>query len=133
VFDAMPKKIAAYPTPTVTTSGTVDERARSYLQANCSICHRPGGALSDIDLRFPSTAQGATFQATGLCGQVEKGTGVTPPVRLVPGDPSSSALSFRMHDTGPSRMPKIGSLVVDPDGTKLVDDWIKAIPRAACP
>jgi uncharacterized repeat protein (TIGR03806 family) len=134
MFDATPRKLSAYPTPTVTTTGTLTQRARSYLQTNCAICHRPGGALSDVDLRFVTA-----MADTRLCNQpIQKGTGdpLLPQVRLVPGQPAQSSLSFRMHDTSHQpasvsqtiyRMPRIGSLMVDPEGTKIVDDWITAM------
>ena len=51
----------------------------------------------------------------------------------VPGDPALSAMSFRMHTLEGTRMPKIGSSVVDPAGTQLVDDWITSLPASACP
>jgi hypothetical protein len=137
LFDAAPKMFAGYPTPTA--AGDLTQRARSYLQANCSICHRPGGALADIDLRFTTS-----FKDTKLCNQpVAKSSTDYPPLRLVPGKPAQSTISYRMHDTVPmfcgpqpatctnNRMPKIGSYLVDPDGTKVVDDWITSL--TACP
>jgi mono/diheme cytochrome c family protein len=129
LFDVRPKDIAAYPVPSDTATGTLDQRARSYLQSNCSICHRPGGPLSDVDLRYLTP-----FANTQLCNApIIRGTGdpSVPQVRLVPGAPSMSTISFRMHDTGVYRMPKIGSLVVDPTGAQLIDDWITSI--TACP
>ena len=127
LFDKTPVRIAAYPDP----AGTADlePRARSYLQANCSICHRPGGPVSDVDLRFVTS-----FKDTTLCNQmVNMATGDpnVPQIRLTPGDPSKSCLSFRMHDTTTYRMPKIGSNVVDPSGTALIDAWITSI--TSCP
>jgi mono/diheme cytochrome c family protein len=141
LFDATPKMIAGYPTPTAV--GDLTQRARSYMQANCSICHRPGGQLADIDLRFTTS-----FKDTGLCNQQVSHSDSSLPgyptsIRLVPGKPTQSTISYRMHDTvtgfcGPQpqtctndRMPKIGSYMVDPDGTKLIDDWITSI--ASCP
>ncbi|HKQ70834.1 MAG TPA: hypothetical protein VJT73_15915, partial [Polyangiaceae bacterium] len=53
LFDVPPKMIAAYPKPS--DDGDLTARARSYMHVNCAICHRPGGALSDIDLRFTSS------------------------------------------------------------------------------
>ena len=127
LFDAPPPRIAGYPDP----QGTADLelRARSYLQTNCSICHRPGGTLSDVDLRFVTP-----FKDTSLCNHpVNMATGDpnVPQTRLVPGEPTESTLSFRMHDTTTYRMPKIGSTVVDTDGTKVIDDWITSIE--SCP
>jgi mono/diheme cytochrome c family protein len=137
LFDAAPAMLAAYPTPSA--AGDLTQRARSYLQVNCSICHRPGGQLSDIDLRYTTS-----FKDTRLCNQpISKSSAMLPPLRLVPGKPADSNISYRMHDTVPmfcgpqpdtctdNRMPKIGSYLVDPDGSKLIDDWITSI--TACP
>jgi hypothetical protein len=124
---ARPKALSRYPTPAL--AGDVEPRARAYLQANCSMCHRPGGTISDVDLRFTTP-----FGATGLCNQnIERGTGdpALPQKRLVPGHPELSSLSFRVHDLGAYRMPKIGSAKLDPDGVQLLDDWISSL--TGCP
>jgi uncharacterized repeat protein (TIGR03806 family) len=131
LFDAPPKTIAGYPDPK--GADTLDLRARSYIQTNCAICHRPGGEFNSVDLRFTTS-----FDMTNLCGKVERATGIVPDYRLVPGDPAKSTMSFRMHvKPDPAqpllRMPQIGSNMVDPDGTKLIDDWITAMPANACP
>jgi hypothetical protein len=126
-LDAMPKALPAYPDPY--GSAPLEQRARSYLQTNCALCHRAGGTVSDVDLRYTTS-----FAGTTLCnGMVIKGTGdaMLPQIRLVPGDPATSNISFRMHDTTVYRMPKIGSSVVDPMGTALVDEWVTSIQ--ACP
>src|SRR5690606_24310413 len=38
--------------PLSASEGSVDDRARGYLDVNCATCHRPGGTTqSDLDLR----------------------------------------------------------------------------------
>ncbi len=126
-FDAKPKAVPAYPDPY--GAGPLEQRARAYLHSNCSICHRSGGIVADVDLRYTTS-----FADTDLCNQmVIRNTGdpLLPQIRLVPGDPAMSTLSFRMHDTTTYRMPKIGSRVVDAMGTALIDEWITSIQ--ACP
>jgi hypothetical protein len=126
-LDARPKAIPAYPDPY--GDAPLETRARSYLHANCSICHRAGGTISDVDLRFTTS-----FLDTKLCNQPvirEDTDPLVPQVRLVPGDPAASNLSFRMHDRMGYRMPKIGSNVADPEGTALIDGWIESL--TACP
>jgi mono/diheme cytochrome c family protein len=126
-LEGRPKALPKYPTPT--QAGEVAPRARAYLQANCSMCHRPGGTISDVDLRFSTP-----LSAMGLCNQnIERGTGdpLLPQKRLVPGHPELSSLSFRVRDLGMYRMPKIGSSRLDPDGAQLLDDWISSL--TACP
>ncbi len=132
LFDTAPAMIAGFPDPYGTAP--LEERVRSYFQTNCSICHRPGGTLSDIDFRFTTPYADMDLE----CAAIARGTGdpLLPQVRLVPGSPEESSLSFRMHDVTTYRMPRIGSRVVDMDAVQMVDDWITAMPAPApdtCP
>jgi uncharacterized repeat protein (TIGR03806 family) len=128
LFDAPPKDIAGLPDPFDAGAATLEERARSYMQTNCAICHRPGGEFSTVDMRFSTP-----FDQTNLCGESERDAGLVPQYRLVPGQPEQSSMSFRMHDLTDFRMPKIGSSVVDEDGAALIDAWISSLPTEACP
>jgi uncharacterized repeat protein (TIGR03806 family) len=131
VFDeTLPSPLAPplpAPGPTA-TEAALTASARSYLHANCAICHRPGGNFSEIDLRFATA-----FKDTGLCNvaPARGDAGVMGALRLVPGDPAKSLLSIRMHRTDKSRMPQIGTSVVDVAGTGIIDQWIRAVK--ACP
>lgn len=62
-----------------------------------------------------------------------RGTGdpALPPMRMVPGQPEVSSMSFRMHNRAGYGMPKIGSNLVDPEGVALLDQWISSI--TTCP
>lgn len=131
LFEAEPKAMTGYPdpaTPDANAPDDLEQRARSYLQTNCAICHRPSGEYSGMDMRW-----GKPIADMRICEVSERDNGLVPKYRVVPGDPSKSAMSFRMHALDKVRMPKIGSLVVDPVGSKLIDDWITAIPNDACP
>jgi uncharacterized repeat protein (TIGR03806 family) len=127
LFDAPPKKLEGYPDP-FGTDATLEQRARSYIQTNCAICHRPGGEFSSIDMRFTTP-----LADTKMCDAVERDTDKVPPYRITPGKPAESTMSTRMHALDMLRMPQIGSKVVDEQGTKLIDDWITAMPASACP
>jgi uncharacterized repeat protein (TIGR03806 family) len=127
LFDVAPKPLAGYPDP-FGEQGTLDERARSYLHTNCAICHRPGGAATTVDLRYTTS-----FADMKLCEKVERDADKVPELRLVPGKPAESTMSFRMHTLEATRMPKIGSNVVDTAGVALIDAWITAMPTSACP
>ncbi|MEZ4360594.1 MAG: PQQ-dependent sugar dehydrogenase [Kofleriaceae bacterium] len=106
----------------------IEERARSYLHANCSHCHRPmGGGQGEMDLRISrSFVDTKTCNADNTQGEVEGASKI-----LTPGAPDQSILSRRMHAVDAKRMPPVSVSVVDPLGTKLIDDWISSL--SACP
>jgi hypothetical protein len=59
--------------------------------------------------------------------------GVTGARRIVPGQPSRSLVSLRMHTLEDKfRMPQIASTVVDVQGARVIDDWIASLPPT-CP
>jgi uncharacterized repeat protein (TIGR03806 family) len=105
--------------------GSLAERARSYLDANCAPCHRPGGALQGaIDLRA-----GVADHATGLLWvrPTRGDLNLPDPFRIRPGDPGNSVLWHRMVRLDGVRMPPLSSMVVDQDGLKLIERWISGL------
>jgi mono/diheme cytochrome c family protein len=103
------------------------EQARSYLDANCANCHRPGGTgNSPMDLRFATPlAQAGIVDAEPTLGDL----GI-PGARLVlPGDPSHSVLSLRMGRRDAFGMPSLGSFLVDQRALEVVESWIRTLPR----
>jgi putative heme-binding domain-containing protein len=103
----------------------LNDRARSYLHANCSSCHNPrGNAIVSFYLRadMPFDALN-TNKGTGI------GTfGMRNAKIIVPGDPYRSVLMYRMSKLGYARMPYIGSQVVDSAGVELIEKWIGSLP-----
>ena len=104
---------------------SLNDRARSYLHANCAMCHRPGGSvIASFFLR-----RDLSFEALNT----NKGTGVgTFGIRnakvIANGDPFRSVVLYRMSKLGYSRMPYIGTQSVDSDGVALIADWIRSLP-----
>jgi uncharacterized repeat protein (TIGR03806 family) len=132
VFDnALPApldQIAAFP-PVDDVNASVESKARAYLHVNCAICHRPGGiGVANTDWRATTS-----FADMGLCNAqpTEGNLGVDGALRLVPGDPAHSLVSIRMKRLGAGRMPLLGSVIVDEQGTGVIDSWISSIQ--ACP
>lgn len=107
-------------------SAELDDRARSYLHANCAVCHHPGGnAIVSFYLRrdLPFDKLN-TNKGTGI------GTfGMQHAKIIVPGDPYRSVLFYRMSKLGYARMPYIGSRVVDSFGIGLIEEWIRSLPH----
>jgi len=120
-------ELAVIPDPS--KDGPGEARARAYLHANCSNCHRPeGGGRGDMDLRFSGTlAATQTCNADGQAGDL----GVAGAKLIVPGDPTKSLVSLRPRALGAMRMPPLASAIVDTGGLDVVDSWIKDI--AGCP
>ncbi|HLL23592.1 MAG TPA: PQQ-dependent sugar dehydrogenase [Kofleriaceae bacterium] len=115
------------------TTRTLDERARSYLHANCAGCHRPNGpTFTTVDLRFSTTLANA-----GICDQrptIDDLEMLIPqePRLLAPGAPARSVLWHRMSTTASGiRMPPIARSLAHPPATTLIADWITA--TTSCP
>ena len=106
----------------------LNDRARSYLHANCSSCHhRRGNAIVSFYLRRELPFEKLnTNKGTGI------GTfGLSHAKLIVPGDPFRSVLVYRMAKLGYGRMPYIGSRVVDSRGLALISQWIRKLPHKA--
>ena len=102
----------------------VEARVRSYLAVNCAYCHKDGGTAA------PSMWDGRhelTLEQTGLILGNASNNGGNPLNKLVvPGDTTHSILLNRTAATnGFTRMPPLGSTVVDPAGVDLLIAWIQ--------
>lgn len=113
------------------TSGTLDQRARAYLDVNCGHCHRPEGPAnpSGLYLFYHNTDQGKlgilkTPEAAGAGG----GDFL---YDIIPGHPEASIMPYRMgklNDPG-KMMPQIGRKLVHQEGVALINAWIAAMPE----
>lgn len=108
---------------------SVNDRARAYLHSNCSICHRPGGiSQGGMDFRYDTP-----FREMKICN-VDPSHGtldVAGAKILAAGDPAKSIMSLRTHAAEKNRMPPVASRIVDDEGTKLLDEWIRE--TTTCP
>jgi len=118
-------KIARWDVP---STGTLEARARAYLDNNCAHCHQPGGTggYTGLDLRVTSSDPKALGQckSPNSAGRVGSLT-----YDLIPGRPEESILLARMESTRPKEMmPQIGRSVVHEEGVALVREWIRSLP-----
>jgi uncharacterized repeat protein (TIGR03806 family) len=119
----------AYPDP-ADQSQPLEARARSYLHANCSFCHRPGGPTpAQMDLRHE-----IPLEATGACDAPPTlGDLGIPDARIIaPGDPDRSELLSRMSRRDFAGMPPVASRLPDPAGVALIRAWIESLTPDSC-
>jgi hypothetical protein len=138
MFETAPTKpyltalVAPYPgqSGSPPATATLEQRARSYLHANCSFCHRPDGVWNGFDVRYD-----VPLQSTDICNAVpgSKDYQATPTeFLLAPGSSQNSVIWLRMDALpGAGRMPAIASFVIDTQGTGVVGQWIDSI--TTCP
>jgi glucose/arabinose dehydrogenase/mono/diheme cytochrome c family protein len=98
----------------------LDDRARAYLDANCSMCHRPGGpAVGLMDLRFDTPEED-----TGLCAPPSLDDFGLDDARFVAqGSPERSVLLWRVRAEGGEQMNPFRRLV-DEDGADMLTEWV---------
>src|SRR5439155_2142506 len=96
-------------------------RVRSYLFANCSQCHQPGGTSQAIwDARLTTTtASAGIVNGTLLDNLTDSNNRV-----IKPAFTSNSVLLTRLSTPGLLRMPPLDSTVLDTNAISLVSRWI---------
>lgn len=106
-------------------STDINERARSYLAVNCSVCHRFGGGGSAL---FDVRKELIPAKLNLIDARPNLGTFNLRDAKIVcPGDPARSVLVYRMAKLGRGRMPHIGSDRVDAEGLDLISTWIRTL------
>jgi uncharacterized repeat protein (TIGR03806 family) len=109
-------------------SGTIEQRARAWLEINCAHCHNPNG---------PARTSGLDLLAT-QDDPYKYGIGKTPVAAgrgsggrsfdIVPGKPDQSILMFRLESQEPGvMMPELGRRVTDDEGVALVRAWVSSL------
>ena len=113
---------AALVDPYDPSSGSLDLRARSYLETNCANCHRPGGPTAlDMDLR--AGIEIGAMNTHGILASAGN-LGIPEAKRIDPFASDSSVVYQRMLRLDLFRMPPVGSYSFDVVGLQLIRDWI---------
>ncbi|MGA1196351.1 MAG: SO2930 family diheme c-type cytochrome [Candidatus Latescibacterota bacterium] len=120
-------KLAQWHNP---NTGTLNERARAYLEINCAHCHSPEGRAwsAGIDLTASQTDPSliGIYKTSTAAGA---GTGGRD-YDIVPGKPDASIITYRIASTQPNvAMPELGRRLVHTEGLALIEQWIAAMPQ----
>jgi len=103
-------------------SASLEDRARSYLDANCSYCHRPEtGNRAGFDARFTTPLEDQNL----LHAPVSEDFGIANAAVIVPGRPDWSMARHRMGLLGASAMPPLAKNRVDRPALQVVSSWIR--------
>jgi uncharacterized repeat protein (TIGR03806 family) len=106
------------------TSRSIEDRARSYLDANCSHCHQPGGTVANFDARYDTPLS----QQALIDGPVLIDQGVDRPRVFSPHDIWRSIAFMRVNSVGDIQMPPLARETIDTSGVKLLAAWIDSMP-----
>lgn len=106
-------------------TGTLDERARAWLDINCAHCHNAKGPgnTSGFFLNIEETdCTKRGFKKTNVAAGRGGGQFL---YDIVPGQPDSSILVYRMESTDPGiMMPELGRKLVHEEAMVVIRQWI---------
>jgi uncharacterized repeat protein (TIGR03806 family) len=109
-------------------SGSLDERARIWLDINCAHCHRKGGPAqtSGLNLSIHET-EPIAYGILKTPVAAGRGSG-NKKYDIVRGKPDESIIVYRMESTDPGiMMPEVGRKTTHTEGVELIKEWIKAM------
>src|SRR5262249_17678363 len=106
------------------TTRSLEDRARSYLDANCSQCHRPGVTAANFDARYdtPLDKQGIVDGPVLIDERIDHS-------RVIAlHDPWRSIALLRVNTVGDIRMPPLARNTIDTQGVALLREWVASLP-----
>lgn len=119
-------KFAAWNDP---SSGTLAERAKTYLDINCAHCHSVVGKGSTsglfLTLGHPEDVNFGFCKPPIAAGRGAGGTLFD----IVPGKPEESIMISRMNSVkAATKMPELAKGMAHVEGVELISQWIKSLP-----
>lgn len=120
------KDIPAYPVLARAddTSRSLEDRARSFLDANCAQCHRPGGTVASFDARY----QTPLARQNLIDGPVLITEGLDHPHYISPHDPWRSMIIRRTDTVDDTRMPPIARHTIAQADVAMLKQYILSLP-----
>ncbi|MDB5227270.1 MAG: hypothetical protein JWN78_1463 [Bacteroidota bacterium] len=120
--DNKTNKLAQWDDP---TTGTVEERAKAYLEVNCSNCHRKEGPANTSGLYLLLSEKNpeswGVMKSPVAAGRASGNSLYD----VVPGKPEESILPYRMNSADPEiMMPELGRRLIHVEAVALIKQWI---------
>ena len=106
-------------------TASLENRARSYLDANCAQCHQPGGTGITFDARYdtPLALQNITNYPAA------HSLGVDNAKIIAPKDVWRSTIWERINTTNDLyKMPPLARSLIDTNAVQVFTDWINSLP-----
>lgn len=109
----------------ITDAGaSLEHRIRSYLDSNCSQCHRPGGAQEAVwDARFDTPLKDQRI----VNGLAVNALGIAGAMIIAPRDAARSIMHVRSANIGNVQMPPLAKNVVDTNFVNTLAEWIGVV------
>ena len=106
-------------------SAPIQERARSYLDANCAQCHQPGGTGITFDARYDTPL--ANQNITNFPAAFSLGYDHSDIVKAK--DIWRSVLLYRINTNDATiKMPPLARNLIDTNAVQVITDWINSLP-----
>ena len=106
-------------------NANLEARAKSYLHANCAICHiDAGGGNSQMQLEY-ATALDKMKLIDAI--PVHDKFGITDARLIAPGHPERSVLLNRMAKRGRGQMPQLATAMIDEPAVSMLTEWIEEL------
>ncbi|MFZ0009393.1 MAG: chitobiase/beta-hexosaminidase C-terminal domain-containing protein [Steroidobacteraceae bacterium] len=105
-------------------SRSLEDRARSYLDANCAQCHRPGGTVAYFDARYETPLDRQNI----VDAPVLIDEGIDHPRVVAPHDIWRSIAYMRVDTLDDIKMPPLARETIDASGVALLGAWIESLP-----
>ncbi len=113
------------------SSGSLESRARAYLDVNCGHCHNPRGAASNSGLNLVWEERNPIAIGIGKRPVAAGRGGGDHAFDIAAGRPQDSILVHRLRSIDPGvAMPELGRATVHEEGVALLEAWIAGIPPA---